>query len=285
MSRRRGLAPGAVTILVAGGVCLAFTSEHPAVMLALAAGAAALVMAARREVAPILITVSVVSALGWMLLTPFVAAQGDLILLEGPAIPVIDTQVTLEEVAYGAIVGLRVLSVALLIGVGLAVVDQDRLLGGAMRLAPRSALTAALAARALPALERDARALADTARARGAHLGDGGWTRRARASSHLVVPLLGSSLERSLDVAEAMSARGYGAARRTRRPGPRPTAGEAALAAAGCVLAALALASALGIAPFDPYPRLVLEPDPVGLAVAAAAAAALGWAALVVRAR
>jgi hypothetical protein len=29
----------------------------------------------------------------------------------------------------------------------------------------------------------------------------------------------------------------------------------------------------------------VLEPDPVGLAVAAAAAAALGWAALVVRAR
>jgi energy-coupling factor transport system permease protein len=282
---RRGLAPGAVTILVAGGVCLAFTSEHPAVILALALGAGALVVAARREIAPLLVTVSVVSALGWMLLTPFVAAEGDLILLEGPEVPVVDLQVTLEEVAYGAIVGLRVLTVALLVGVGLAVVDQDRLLGGAMRLAPRSALTAALAARALPALERDARALSDTARARGAAMADGGWARRARASSHLVVPLLGSSLERSLDVAEAMSARGYGAARRTRRPGPRATAGEMALAAAGCVLAVLALGSALGAARFDPYPRLVLEPDPAALAVALAAAVALGWAALVVRAR
>ena len=59
---------------------------------------------------------------------------------------------------------------------------------------PRSALTCALAARLMPTLERDARAIAETARLRGVALADGRWTaagaprRAARAAAARVEP-------------------------------------------------------------------------------------------------
>jgi len=266
-------------------VGLAFTTAHPLVMAVLALGAATLLAVAGHTGGRLLVVSGVVSAIGMIVLTPFVAAQGDLILVEGPMLPVVDTQVTLEEVVAGLVLGLRLLTVTLLLGAGLAIVDQDRLLDAAMRLAPRSALTAALAARSLPALERDARALTETARGRGARIGAGGWTRRARATAPLVVPLLGSSLERSLDVAEAMTVRGYGSASRTRRRAPAPTGVEWALCGAGALLGALAVAAALGLAAYDAYPRLDHALGGAAITVAALTGTAVATAAVVVRAR
>ena len=282
---RPGLAPMPVLALVGGGVALAFTTDHPLVMAVLALGAGALLALAGHAGGRLLLAAGVVSAIGMVVLTPFVAAQGDLILVEGPTLPIVDTQVTLEEVVAGLVLGLRLLTVTLLLGAGLAIVDQDRLLDAAMRLAPRSALTAALAARSLPALERDARALSETARGRGAQIGGGGWARRARAAAPLVVPLLGSSLERSLDVAEAMTVRGYGSGIRTRRRPPAPTGLEWALGAAGVLLGALAVAAAFGLAAYDAYPRLGEVLTVSGVIVAALSGAALAAAAALVRAR
>ncbi len=282
---RPGLAPVPVLALVGGGVALAFTTDHPLVMAVLALGAGALLALAGHAGGRLLLAAGVVSAIGMVVLTPFVAAQGDLILVEGPTLPIVDTQVTLEEVVAGLVLGLRLLTVTLLLGAGLAIVDQDRLLDAAMRLAPRSALTAALAARSLPALERDARALSETARGRGAQIGGGGWARRARAAAPLVVPLLGSSLERSLDVAEAMTVRGYGSGIRTRRRPPAPTGLEWALGAAGVLLGALAVAAAFGLAAYDAYPRLGEVLTVSGVIVAALSGAALAAAAALVRAR
>ncbi len=282
---RPGLAPVPVLALVGGGVALAFTTDHPLVMAVLALGAGVLLALAGHAGGRLLVVAGVVSAIGMVVLTPFVAAQGDLILVEGPTLPIVDTQVTLEEVVAGLVLGLRLATVTLLLGAGLAIVDQDRLLDAAMRLAPRSALTAALAARSLPALERDARALAETARGRGARIGGGGWTRRARATAPLVVPLLGSSLERSLDVAEAMTVRGYGSGSRTRRRPPAPTGLEWALGAAGVLLGALAVAAAFGLAAYDAYPRLDDVLTVSGVIVAALTGAALAAAAALVRAR
>jgi energy-coupling factor transport system permease protein len=274
-----------VLALVGGGVALAFTTDHPLVMAVLALGAVVLLALAGHTGGRLLVVAGVVSAIGMVVLTPFVAAQGDLILVEGPALPIVDTQVTLEEVVTGLVLGLRLATVTLLLGAGLAIVDQDRLLDAAMRLAPGSALTAALAARSLPALERDARALAETARGRGAWIGGGGWTRRARASAPLVVPLLGSSLERSLDVAEAMTVRGYGSGSRTRRRPSAATGLEWALGAAGVLLGALAVAAAFGLAAYDAYPRLGDVLTVSGVVVAALTGAALAAAAALVRAR
>lgn len=281
---RTGLAPGPAVAVLTAGVVLAMVAAHPVVLGALALGAGAvLALAAGRRGWP-LAAAGLTTAAGLAIITPFAAAQGDLILFEGPAIPLLDTQVTLEELLGGLVVGLRVLAVTLLVGGILAAVDQDRLLGAAMRLAPRSAMTAALAARALPALERDARALSEAARARGARLSAGPWTGRARAAGGLVVPLIGSGLERGLDVAEAMTARGYGSGPRTRHPDPPADPRDRLAAAAAVLLGGLAAAGLVAeVLAYRVYPRAEWLLGPAPLLAAAIAAVALAGVAMAVR--
>jgi energy-coupling factor transport system permease protein len=193
--------------------------------------------------------------LGVMLLNPLVQANGDLILFELPDIPIIDLQVTLEEVVAGAALGLRAFAVTVLLGAMLAHIDPDRLLAAASRLMPHSALAASIAARMLPTLERDAVALSETARLRGVSLTAGRWSTRARTAGALATPLVGSALERSLDVAEAMAVRGYGAGPRTRMAEPRMSRAEwtvLALAVPLAVLSVLAIAGTVGAFTFFP---------------------------------
>jgi energy-coupling factor transport system permease protein len=151
--------------------------------------------------------------------------------------------------------------------------DADRLQAQVARVAPRSALTCALAARLIPTLQRDAHAIAETARLRGVALADGRWTGRARHAAPLVLPLLGSSLARGLDVAEAMTARGYGAGPRTRVSEAGYDAVERAVLAIAIALCAVAAgALALGAVAYAYYPRLE---GPLTLGPAAVAAATL----------
>jgi len=219
--------------------------------------------------------------LGVFLLNPFVQANGDLILFELPDIPIFDLQVTLEEVIAGAALGLRSFVATVAIGAVLAHVDPDRLLALASLL-PRSALTASIAARMLPTLERDAQALSETAQLRGVSLHSGRWRIRARTAGALAMPLVGSALERSLDVAEAMAARGYGTGPRTRMTEAPPTRIDRLVLVLSLPLAALAGLAIFGaLGRFDFYPTL----DPVanwpaliaaGIAVAVTCTAASG---------
>lgn len=272
-------APGPPLLIGAGAIALAFGSDHPLVIAAVAAGAVLLMAAAPARVSRLFVLGGLVSGLSLAALNPFVAAEGDLILLQGPALPLLDTEVTLEELVAGAVIGLRLMAVAMLTGAVLAHIDPDRLTALAARLTPRSALVLALSARLLPTLERDARAIAETARLRGVALTDGYWPARARRAAPLAVPLVGSSLERGLDVAEAMAARGYGSGPRSRLPEPRWNAAERAAAALGLALVALALAAIAGAGGYAFYPRLegVWRGD--GPPVAGAALAALGGSA------
>jgi energy-coupling factor transport system permease protein len=162
--------------------------------------------------------------------------------------------------------------------------DADRLQAQVARVAPRSALACALAARLMPTLERDARAIAETARLRGVALADGRWTGRARRAAPLALPLLASGLERGLDVAEAMTARGYGSGPRTRLAEPGLGGRERAVLAIGVALAALAAATvALGLAAYAYYPTLDSPLAPAPCAVAAGTLLALVGAARVLR--
>ena len=65
-----------------------------------------------------------------------------------------------------------------------------------------------------PTLERDAAGLVEALRGRGARV------EGMRARARLLSPLLAGSLERGLNLAEAMEARGFGRAGRTRAPAP-----------------------------------------------------------------
>jgi energy-coupling factor transport system permease protein len=148
------------------------------------------------------------TALLFVVLTPFVEVIGTHVLWSGPTIPVLGRlDVTTEELRNGLFQGLRLGAVGLAFAVYALLLDHDRLLAAA-GWARRSTVAVALATRLVPLLERDARDLRIALRGRGVELG----------AVRQLSPLLAGSLERGLNLAEAMEARGYGRAGRTRAP-------------------------------------------------------------------
>lgn len=269
-------APGPLATLGLAAVVIAFSTDHPLVLGAVAIGAVALFLAAPGRPSRLFLFGGAMSGLSLTLLNPFVSAQGDLILWRGPEISLIDLEVTLEEVLAGLAIGVRLFAVALIVGAVLAHMDSDRLQAQVARIAPRSALTCALAARLMPTLERDARSIVETARLRGVALSEGHWPRRLRQAAPLALPLLGSSLERGLDIAEAMTARGYGSGPRSRLPEARYTGTERKVLGLGAGLGALAVvAMALGLTRYSYYPTPDAPFATGALAVAGATLAVL----------
>jgi energy-coupling factor transport system permease protein len=144
------------------------------------------------------------SGLAVFVLTPFVSQIGYHVLWSGPTIPVFGTlDVTREELRIGLFQGLRLTAVALAFAAYALLLDHDRLVQSA-RFARRSVLAIALATRLVPTLERDASGLVEALRGRGVEVTG------VRGRGRMLVPLLAGSLERSLNLAEAMEARGYG---------------------------------------------------------------------------
>jgi len=168
---------------------------------------------------------ALLSGLAVFVVTPFVATVGWHVIWSGPTVPVLgQLDVTREELHNGLLQGLRLTAVALAFAAYALLLDHDRLVQSA-RFARRSVLAIALATRLVPTLERDASGLVEALRGRGVEVTG------VRGRGRMLVPLLAGSLERSLNLAEAMEARGYG----------RPGATRALQAAWGVTeLAALA---------------------------------------------
>lgn len=144
------------------------------------------------------------SGLAVFLLTPFVSTIGWHVLWSGPTVPVLgQLDVTREELRIGLFQGLRLTAVALAFAAYALLLDHDRLVQSA-GFARRSVLAVALATRLVPTLERDAAGLVEALRGRGVEVAG------ARGRARLLAPLLAGSLERALNLAEAMEARGYG---------------------------------------------------------------------------
>ena len=147
-------------------------------------------------------------------LSPWLQNTGSHPLFQGPIVPVPgELSVTREELWLAALYALRFAAVGLASGAYVLLLDHDRLLGAAS-WARRSTLAVALATRLVPTLERDAAGLVVALRGRGVEL------QGLRAHARLLSPLLAGSLERGLNLAEAMEARGFGRPGRTRVPPP-----------------------------------------------------------------
>jgi energy-coupling factor transport system permease protein len=154
------------------------------------------------------------SALGVLVLSPFLTTLGYHVLWSGPTVPVLGKlDVTREELEIAALQALRLVTVALAFTVYALLVDHDRLVSAA-GFARRSALAVALATRLVPSLERDGAGLAEAVRGRGIAV------EGARAHARLVSPLVAGSLERASSLAEAMEARGFGRPGHTKAPQP-----------------------------------------------------------------
>jgi energy-coupling factor transport system permease protein len=161
---------------------------------------------------------------------------------------------TVEALVYGAVIALKVSVVMLATTLASLAVDPDELLRVVRRLSFRSALTASLATRMIPVLASDARRLAEAQRTRPDALrGRAG----ARARVRLLSAIVGSSLDRAMDVAATLELRGFAGARRAPRRTSPLSRHDLAFAASALALATLALVAGLGgVATFSAYPEL-----------------------------
>ena len=205
-------------------------------------------------------------------INPLVSQQGLTVLVDGPIVPVLgNVDVTLEALVYGAVAGLRVLVVILAFALYSACVDPDRVLRLVGRVAPRSALTASLATRAVPLLGRDGRRLAEAYTLRAGVRPAERMRDRVERAATLTRALGAGALERSVELAASLEVRGYGALGRFPAGRSAWLRHDRSFAlAAGTLVLLCAGARAAGLGGFDPYPLLHLAAAPADVAFAAA---------------
>jgi energy-coupling factor transport system permease protein len=208
------VSPVPAVVLLAGLAAAALLADRTvSVALIAAVLLAACLQAPRRRRWPYLVG-TLASGAFLLLLSPLAARYGGVVYWSGPEVPVVGRlDVTSEEVAEALYQALRLVAVGLAFAAYALLVDQDRVLLAAGRLR-RSVLAIALATRLLPTLERDAGGYVEALRGRGVTV-DG-----LRGRARLLSPLVAGSLERSLNLAESMEARGFGRPGRTRAPQP-----------------------------------------------------------------
>lgn len=242
--------PGAA-IAYLGALALAgFVYSSPLVLVAAsiatalagyAAGAGRAVRASLRLAVPLLVFMVLVNVL--------VSHRGDTVLVRGWEMPVLgNTDVTLESLAAGATIGLRVVAVVLAFAVYSACVDPDRVLRALRPVARRSAMTAGLVTRMVPLAVSDGARLREAAALRGPGAQPVGRAAMARR-------LVEGSLDRAVDVAATLELRGHSLPVRPRAR-REPSRDDRPLYATAVALAAASVAArAAGAGNFETYPE------------------------------
>jgi energy-coupling factor transport system permease protein len=212
------VSPVPAAALLAGFAAAALLADRTISVAIIAAGLFALCLRAPRGRRWPYLVGTLASGLVLFLFSPLVARYGGVVYWEGPEVPVIgQLDVTSEEVSEALFQSLRLIAVGLAFAAYALLLDLDGLLlaGGRLR---RSVLAVALATRLVPTLERDAAGFVEALRGRGLVV------KGVRGRARLISPLVAGSLERSLNLAESMEARGFGRPGRTRAPSPPWTA-------------------------------------------------------------
>jgi energy-coupling factor transport system permease protein len=124
--------------------------------------------------------------------------------------------ITAQGIVYGVAMALRIIAVIMAFALFTLVLNVDDQLGLMSRLSFRTGLIFSLASRLLPVFSRDAARISDAQRARGVELDVGRRRARIAARVPLLAALLAQSLERAVDIAASMEARGFGARERSR---------------------------------------------------------------------
>jgi energy-coupling factor transport system permease protein len=225
-------------------------------MAGFAAGAGRAVRASLRLALPLLLFMVAVNVL--------VSHRGDTVLIRGWDMPVLgNTDVTLESLAAGGAIGLRVVAVVLAFAVYSACVDPDRVLRLLRPVARRSAMTAGLVTRMVPLAAADGARLREAAALRGPGAVPVGRAAMARR-------LVEGSLDRAVDVAATLELRGHSLPVRPRMRRER-SRDDLPLYATGAALVLAAVAARIaGAGSFQTYPRIEMSTGPLTLALCGA---------------
>jgi energy-coupling factor transport system permease protein len=257
--------PGAAIAYLGALAVVGFVYSSPLVLIAaiaatalagFAAGAGRAVVASLKLGVTLLIFMIVVNAL--------VTHRGDTILIRGWDMPVIgNTDVTLESLAAGATIGLRVVAIVLAFAVYSACVDPDRVLRVLRPLARRSAMTAGLVTRMVPLAAADGARMREAVALRGPGAEPVGRPAMARR-------LVEGSLDRAVDVAATLELRGHSLGIRTQRRRERSRDDPPMYLTGAVILGAAVAARVAGAGAFDTYPRISMDTGALTLALCVA---------------
>ncbi len=213
------LNPFAKLAWVAAVMLLAVIFDHPLYLIMLFLSTLPVIALARawREWAS-LMRFMLWMSLAIVLINALVIYQGSHVLLEFTfEIPTLgQPKITLEAIAFGLGMALRLVTiVSAFVALNFTVHPDDMMQAMLkLRLPYKSVLATSMSLRFFPALVDDRERISDVQRTRGMELDRGGLLQRARNGGAVLVPLLSNSLDRAVQIAEAMEARAFGAYKR-----------------------------------------------------------------------
>jgi len=228
----------------------AFTMRNP-FYLALLLGAAWIIYTALGRTTPIGSSWGSFVKLGvflFALAIPFNALSihiGQIVLFRLPeSWPIVGGAVTLEAIMAGAVSGLTLLTILVVFAAFNAVADHYQLLRATPAFLFQAGVVLSIAITFVPQMVLSAREIRQAQRIRGHRF------RGLRDLLPLVIPLLANSLERSIQLAETMEARGFGSAMKT------PSRRHAILSQVGLLAALVAVLAGLALLAFSQQGRL-----------------------------
>jgi len=194
---------------------LALILNNPVYLLLLFLATLPLVIAARvgKEWAS-LMKFAFYLCLAIIIINALVSSHGSHLLWQAPfKIPIIGTPtLTLEAILFGVGMSLRLLAIISAFAILTFTIHPDDLMLSMikMKLPYKSVLVTSLTTRFIPTLIDDVERISDVQRSRGLELDRGNLYQRIRSRMAILIPLLSNSLDRTIQVAEAMESRAFG---------------------------------------------------------------------------
>ena len=254
--------PRAVCIWSAAALVVVLATTNPVYRaLVAAAGVAFLAESGRRGMGwrRLATGLTLMVATG-LVLNAVLSHAGDDVLFSVPAVlPVLGGRYTVESLAFGASAGLGIAASVLAVAPLSLVLEPSQVAEALPAPFARAGAAVASSLNLVPALSRAFAAVHEAQRLRG-------WRPGWRSLPEVATPALLTAIEDSVDLAEAMEARGFGSGRRTSLGGGRWSGRDVAVALTALLAAAFFV---LG-RPADWYAYPALTAPPVEpLAVAA----------------
>lgn len=149
-----------------------------------------------------------------IVINTLVSYHGTHVLVAAPfTLPVIGRPViTMEAIAFGSMMALKLLVIISAFTFINLTVHPDDIMSVLlkMRFPYKSVLVTSMSTRFIPCLVEDVQRISDAYRTRGVLLDTGNRVKRLKKRAGIIIPLLSNSLDRAVQVAEAMEARAFG---------------------------------------------------------------------------
>ena len=209
------LNPFVKLVWVAAIFVLSLVFNHPLYLLLLFLSTLPLVIAAKvwREWASVM-KFALYLSLAIIIINAIVSYHGSHVLWQAPfRIPPLGAPIiTLEAVFFGVGMSLRLLTIISAFTILTSAVHPDDIMLAMikLKLPYKSVLVTSLSTRFIPTLIDDVERISDVQRSRGLELDRGNLVQKIRSRMAIIIPLLSNSLDRTVQVAEAMESRAFG---------------------------------------------------------------------------